>query len=84
MEKKINLDEINNAILPGTFLERVEKNVITNVTISQYYEKYAWEEAHTTKQLAFFCDRAERVKNCNKFWTVDRYELNKIKNLKKT
>ena len=83
-EKKINLDEINNAILPGTFLERVEKNVITNVTISQYYEKYAWEEAHTTKQLAFFCDRAERVKNCNKFWTVDRYELNKIKNLKKT
>ena len=54
MEKKINLDEINNAILPGTFLERVEKNVITNVTISQYYEKYAWEEAHTTKQLAFF------------------------------
>ena len=86
MEKKINeeLSKINEAILPGTFLEKVKKNVDVNYVISDYYLRYAREETRTSKQLMFFYDRADRVQNCNKFWSLDKYERNKIKNLKRT
>jgi hypothetical protein len=69
--------------IPGldrSLLENVIQNIDYNKTILNYYECYFQEfelERNNTQR------KKDKLAFCNKFWTLDKYELQKIKDVKR-
>lgn len=73
----INLE---NAVIEKDMIENVIQNIEYNKTILYYYEKYALEMHDDYKNTLL--NRRTSVELCNKFWVLDKYEVQKIKDLK--
>jgi plasmid rolling circle replication initiator protein Rep len=60
-------------------LEKVVENIKFNQYIEKHYLKLFAETKDETIQ-----NKIERLRHCNDFWVIDKYEMAKIKDFKKT
>lgn len=82
---------IENSILTDGFLKSVIENIDYNKRIIEYYVKYSFENENL-KNLGeeFFFDpgtilnNSINISSCNKFWELDKYESQKIKDFQRT
>ncbi len=71
-------------------LKTVLDNIKYNELIVYYYEKFIKEQEGLKNfgdvyiDIDLLKDKKDRLVNCNKFWLVDVFRKNKIKNFKKT
>ena len=74
------MDIIQNALVEKDMIQNVIDNIEYNKTILFYYEKYALEMHDDYKSTLI--NRRTSLELCNKFWVLDKYEMQKIKDLK--
>lgn len=77
------VQSIENAKVTKEMLKNVCENIEYNKTIIEYYQKFSSEcgvafNSETIKK------NSTRMEYCNKFWQLDKYEKQKIKDFKKT
>lgn len=76
----MNLD---NAMVSKDLLRDVVKNIEYNKTIIDYYNSFS-----VNGSIAFDSDKllriSDRISSCNKYWMMDMYKEQKIKDFKKT
>lgn len=82
---------IENAIIPKDLLIDVSNNINYNQNIIFYYLKYASEQRGFVRngdKYSFDADTlvntANNIDLCNKYWIMDKYETQKIKDYQKT
>lgn len=77
------MQSIENAIVPKEIIQNVVQNIDYNKQIINYYKKFSKQPG-----VAFSSDTLERIIDridfCNKFWQLDKYEVQKVKDFKKT
>lgn len=77
------MESIDNAIVSKDLLQNVIDNISYNKIIIDYYSKFQNECG-----MAFNPDTlqraTDRIRSCNKFWQLDKYQIQKIKDFKKT
>lgn len=77
------MNDIENAKVPKELLQNIIDNIEYNKVIIGYYSKFQKECG-----VAFSSDTLERntirLDNCNRFWQLDKYQVQKIKDFKKT
>lgn len=71
--------DISSLYLDDKFKEKIQKNNNVNKRIADYY----WQMKNEFKDDRFI-KKSYDVQNCNKFWTVDLYRLQHVKDFKKT
>lgn len=75
---------IENALVPKELLQNVVENIEYNKVIIDYYTKFYKEDG----KIAFSKDTLERntirLEHCNRFWQLDKYQVQKIKDFRKT
>lgn len=74
---------LETAIVPKELLKDVVQNIEYNKTIIDYYEQFQYEP-HITFSRETLQKNTKRLRNCNKFWELDKYEIQKIKDFKRT
>lgn len=67
--------------IEADFLKKVIKNIEYNKTIIEYYCRYSGELPE--KEQKTIMDKVDRVYYCNKYWAIDKYERQKIKDVKR-
>lgn len=87
---KTQLD-IENSIITEDFLKNVVSNIEYNKIIIDYFEKYSKEQEKLKKSGKEFSFNPDTIFNnsvniglCNKFWELDKYEIQKIKDYQRT
>ena len=74
---------LDNAKIPKELLQDVINNIEYNKVIVEYYKMFTLEP-----KIALNSDTLERntekLHYCNRFWALDKYEVQKIKDFKKT
>ena len=74
---------LENITVDKDLLQDVVNNRVYNEKIIEYYNEFA-----ESNSIAFSKDllisKSERLDYCNKFWQLDKYEQQKIKDFKKT
>lgn len=82
---------IENAIITKDFLSDVIINIEYNKTIIDYFGKYSLEQRNlmeTGKEFFFDPDtvsnNAQNIEVCNKFWELDKYQEQKVKDYQRT
>lgn len=58
------------------------KKTSTNDIISEMYDNLSMEYLHNDFLYRKFNGQASRIKNCYKFWNINSYELQKVKDIK--
>lgn len=76
-------EDILKAVIPKDLLQNVVENSEYNKTISYYYEKFK-SEAGVVFSRPDIEKKKKRLDFCNKFWLMDKYEMQKIKDFQKT
>lgn len=71
---------VNDIKIGSDYLDDIIKNNNHNKVILDYL-KHDYEEEFRNETLK---NRIERMEDCNKFWSLDRYDLAKIKDFKRT
>lgn len=71
--------DLQNVIVPKELLSRVIENIENNKLIVNYYDRFSRE----TILADLITRKKERVKDCNKFWVLDKYEIQKVKDHKR-
>lgn len=75
--------DMKNITVEKEILQDVVDNIEYNQTIIGYYQKFSLDSS-----VAFSKDllskKGERLDYCNKYWQLDKYEKQKIKDFKKT
>lgn len=67
------------------FVSSVIKNIGYNRQIVSYYEQLRNEFIGESKEMYQKLDRKlKALEECNNFWEIDRYDINKIKDFKRT
>jgi plasmid rolling circle replication initiator protein Rep len=74
--------DIKNALVPKELLAGVIKNIENNCVVVGYYEQFSKEDSWVQKDLLL--RKKERLKDCNKIWQIDQYEIQKIKDFQRT
>lgn len=64
-------------------LEDVVTNIKYNQTIIDYYEKFS-NDSSVAFSSSLLERKKERLNTCNKLWQLDKYEIQKIKDFRKT
>lgn len=87
-ESDLNLD---NAIITGDFLTSVINNIEYNKVIIEYYVKYSIENENLKnlgKEFFFnpgtILNNSLNISSCNKFWELDKYDSQKVKDFQRT
>lgn len=70
---------IDNIKISNDYISKIIKNIEHNRIIISYYNRL-----HCETDMDSIVRKIERLDNCNKFWSMDKYELQKIKDYKKT
>lgn len=72
-------------------LESVVENIKYNELILMYYSKYEQEQRGLKEAGAIYyfdpdtiINKMDRMSSCNKWWLIDRFDISKVKNFKKT
>jgi len=77
------MQSIENAIVPKEILQNVVQNIEYNKEIIDYYKRFS-----KNCSIAFNSDTlirtTDRIDSCNKFWKLDKYEIQKVKDFQKT
>lgn len=76
----MNLD---NAVVSKDLLKDVVKNIEYNKTIIEYYDRFS-QQGSITFNPNVLRRVSDRISSCNKFWQMDMYKQQKIKDFKKT
>lgn len=75
--------ELKNALVDKSVISDVVNNIKNNYIIQGYYTRFSKENS-----VAFPNDmlvkKLDRISFCNKFWALDKYDLAKVKDFKKT
>lgn len=74
--------DIKNAVVPKELIASVVENIEYNRIIVGYYDRFSKEDSWVRKEL--LSRKKERLKDCNKIWQVDQYEIQKIKDFQRT
>jgi plasmid rolling circle replication initiator protein Rep len=73
--------DILNAVVPKELITGVVKNIEYNRIITGYYDLFGKSEPLLTDLLF---SKKERIEDCNKFWRLEKYEKQKIKDYQRT
>lgn len=77
--------DIQNIKLDKDYVSSVIKNIGYNKQIATYYQQLRDEYIGESKENYLKFDRKlKALEECNNFWEIDRYEINKIKDFKRT
>lgn len=76
------MSNVDNARITDELLENVIGNICYNKTIIEYYKQYLNELPEGTKQT--IRNRITNIEICNKFWQVDVYKKQLIKDFIRT
>lgn len=71
-----------NAVVSRDYIKSVIENRDNNDIIIDYYNKYINEVEIERKKILI--GQVSNIELCNKFWQMDKYEIAKIKDYKKT
>lgn len=83
-EEVINID-IQDIKLDKDYVASVIKNIGYNKQIVSYYEQLCNEFIGESKEMYQKLDRKlKALEECNSFWEIDKYYINKIKDFKRT
>lgn len=72
--------DFNKISIAGDYLKNIKKNIGFNQTILSYLNQILNEVCDMNSVRK----RIERMQDCNKFWVLDKYELSKVKDFKRT
>jgi hypothetical protein len=73
-----------NAIVPKELLKNVVENIEYNKVIIDYYTRFSQEDGKITFNKDTLERNSMRLDNCNRFWQLDKYEEQKLKDFLKT
>ena len=77
--------DIQNIRIDKDYVSSVIKNIGYNKQIATYYQQLRDEYIGESKENYLKFDRKlKALEECNNFWEIDRYEINKIKDFKRT
>lgn len=77
----MNID-IQNIKVQKDYIKNIIKNIEYNKQIVTYYEKLRNE--YMGDMYKRFDRKLSAIQECNSFWEIDRYDINKIKDFKRT
>ncbi|WXR63131.1 protein rep (plasmid) [Peptostreptococcaceae bacterium AGR-M142] len=72
---------IENAIIDKEIIENIIENKEYNKIIINYYSEFASEFEDDYKNTIL--NKVINIDNCNKFWLLDKYEIQKVKDVKR-
>jgi len=75
------LKSVYNAQIPNDYIEKIIKNIDHNKLIELYYSFLIKDSPDLEFTLT---NKVERLSACNRYWLIDRYDINKVKDFKKT
>ena len=75
------MKNIDNALVDKKILKDIIENIEYNKSIISYYEKFTKEYKGNEYQIVL-SNRTYAIKECNKLWLLDKYEVHKIKDVK--
>ena len=74
-----SLQNIENAVVSKEILEDVIRNLNYNKTIIDYYEFFSQNSGGITFNMKTLEGNTKRLRSCNRLWSIDKYEEQKIK-----
>lgn len=74
-----SLQNIENAIVSKEILQDVIRNLNYNKTIIDYYEIFSQNSGGITFSMKTLEGNTKRLRSCNRLWSIDKYEEQKIK-----
>ena len=74
-----SLQNIENAVVSKEILEDVIRNLNYNKTIIDYYEFFSQNSGGITFNIKTLEGNTKRLRSCNRLWSIDKYEEQKIK-----
>ena len=77
----VEMTHLKNLIMPKDFIINIADNVEYNNVIIRYYNRYKEENIPLHDILK---SKMERVQECNRYWVMDTYEIQQVKDFKKT
>lgn len=79
----MDFDDLKSAEIPKEYLQKVVDNLEYNKAVIAYYNMFK-NEAGVMFSYRDIEKKAKRLSICNKFWMLDKYEQQKIKDFQKT
>lgn len=73
------MQNIENAIVSKEILQDVIRNLNYNKTIIDYYEIFSQNSGGITFSMKTLEGNTKRLRSCNRLWSIDKYEKQKIK-----
>lgn len=73
------MQNIENAIVSKEILQDVIRNLNYNKTIIDYYEIFSQNSGGITFSMKTLEGNTKRLRSCNRLWSIDKYEEQKIK-----
>ena len=73
------MQNIENAVVSKEILEDVIRNLNYNKTIIDYYEFFSQNSGGITFNIKTLEGNTKRLRSCNRLWSIDKYEEQKIK-----
>lgn len=70
---------IANIVIPKDYMQKIINNIEYNKVILDYYSRYLEETKDRT-----LMNKINKIQSCNRFWIMDKYELQKVKDYKRT
>lgn len=77
------MHDIDSAIVPKELLQSIVNNIEYNKVIIDYYSRFQ-EECGVAFSSDTLKRNTDRLDNCNRFWQLDKYQVQKIKDFRKT
>lgn len=75
--------DLSSMFISKVFVEKIVDNIVYNNTIYDYYYKLA-SKVNTKKEFFSLINKADRLKDCNALWYLDKYRHARVKDFKKT
>ena len=75
------MNTFKDAIFDKKVLQDIIQNRKYNISVIDYYERLSYEYEYEFKK-SILHNRSLSIEDCNKFWLLDKYEVQKIKDIK--
>lgn len=76
--------DLKNIVVDKESLQKVADNREFNNLIVEYYNRFANAGSNVLSTKSLLISKSERLDYCNKYWQLDKYIVQKIKDFKKT
>lgn len=77
-QKKAKNPSIDNVKMDEEYIGNIVKNNEYNKVIINYYHRLMNDKSLAVKEKKIL-HKTDRIRNCNKFWEMDKYEVQRIK-----